>query len=148
MLTCWIGETAGGLLPAPEGICAAETLLLIELNELPGLVMFAPTGVAEPLYDCGELLPLILGKLPELLGVPPAPYPPPPLPLQALAAELEPAEEGKLVEFPAASALFGVELFAFLECIKPMPESAFPPAYDGRVLCLQQSQPVKIIPRV
>lgn len=43
--TFWIDIGDKELLLVPVGICDEDTLLLMELEELPGLAMLAPPGV-------------------------------------------------------------------------------------------------------
>ena len=140
-----------------EEVSGADPIpLFIEPGLVPVLAGLALMGETPPLeVEKEELLPPGDVMLPLFGGIVPAPPPPPnvllppfsgegsgvrPVPIEGenplvLSAMFVPAEPSELVE-------------DFGRCIRPMPASAFPPAYGVLVFCFRLLHPVNNMPRL
>lgn|SRR5579875_2250097 len=129
----------------------AELPLPIELGMLLGLLVVAPNGVVELLLEGKPVLPLAGVMAPLLLlGIVMSV----PAPLLALLPRgtkvgLDPDEAGVLIVLPAISSR-GAGTLVLWFCVRwprrPMPRSAFPPAYFGPFLS-GLAHPLNKIPR-
>jgi hypothetical protein len=130
------------LLPAADGVNEGELPLFIELETAPKLFVFAFIDVVSFM---GVMLPELLGVVmpaPEVLTLP-GPLLRGTKPVADTVDEDEPSgplEASSMAEGTVVLWLFGRWLRI------PMPLSALPPAYAGRLL--QQLHPVKNMPRL